>query len=69
MFKNLSIKVKLNLFLVAFIFILIFTGVIFGYYNGVVKTRVDIALKTDVIVQDLLKSRISVYQFLRNPNS
>lgn len=66
--KNLSIKLKLMIFPSLFITLFIVMGIIFSYYNNVALSRNNIAIQTDEIVQQLLNTRISVYQFLRTAN-
>jgi methyl-accepting chemotaxis protein len=65
--KNFSTKVKLLLFPLIFIIIVVVSGVVYSYYSGVENTRTQVAMKTDEFIQQLLKGRISVYQFLRAP--
>ena len=68
MFKNLSTKNKLLSFPILIVIVMVILGVVFNHYNNLVNTRVSIASQTDVFVQDLLKGRISAYQFLRAAN-
>jgi methyl-accepting chemotaxis protein len=63
--KNMSIKLKLILFPLLFILLLLVIGVIFSYYNSTALSRNSVAIQSDKLVQQLLASRISVYQFLR----
>ncbi len=67
--KNLNTKMKLLLFPIMFIIIIVTSGLIYTYYSGVENSRNKVALETEEFVQELLKGRISVYQFLRNPVS
>jgi len=69
MIKDFSIKIKLMLFPALFIGLFIILGVVYNHYNNLAQSRNDIATQTDKFVQQLLKGRISVYQFLRNPNN
>ncbi|PKN15375.1 MAG: chemotaxis protein, partial [Deltaproteobacteria bacterium HGW-Deltaproteobacteria-24] len=66
--KNMSIKLKLILFPLLFIFLIFVLGVIFSYYNNVAKEKNYLALESEDLVQYLLKSRITVYQFLQTSN-
>ncbi|RXK05198.1 methyl-accepting chemotaxis protein [Halarcobacter ebronensis] len=68
MLKNFSTKFKLALVPIVYIVIVTIVTIIFTYYNNVVKTRIQAAEKTDIFIQDVLKGRIAVYQFLRTPN-
>ncbi|MCK9336331.1 MAG: methyl-accepting chemotaxis protein [Arcobacteraceae bacterium] len=67
--NNMSIKIKLMLFPALFIGLFIVLGVVYSYYNNLAQSRNDIAIQTDKFVQQVLKGRISVYQFLKNPNT
>ncbi len=69
MFKNLSTKNKLLTFPALIVFVMITLGVVFAYYNNLVNSRVAAASQTDVFIQQVLKGRISVYQFLRTPSN
>jgi methyl-accepting chemotaxis protein len=69
MIKNFSIKMKLMLFPALFLGLFVILGVVYNHYNNLAQSRNDIATQTDKFVQQLLKGRISVYQFLRNPNN
>ena len=68
MFKRLNTKMKLMLFPIAFIVIILVCGGVYTYFNNQEDARNKVALQTEGFVQDLLKGRISVYQFLRAPN-
>ena len=67
MIKNLSTKTKLLSLPLLFLIIVISAGFIFSYYNTLSQVRSDSAIKTNVFIQEVLKGRISVYQFLRYP--
>nr|WP_226799998.1 methyl-accepting chemotaxis protein [Arcobacter suis] len=41
---------------------------IFTYFNNVAKEQTSAAVQTDLFIQQVLKGRISVYQFLRSPD-
>ena len=52
----------------AFIGIVIISALIFTYFNRITEQRTDAANQTDLFIQQVLKGRISVYQFLRSPD-
>ncbi|RXK08367.1 chemotaxis protein [Halarcobacter ebronensis] len=68
MLKNVSTRVKLMLFPVMFIIVIITSSITFKHYFGVSNTRNDAAVKTEIFLQQFLKTRIAVYQFMKNPN-
>ena len=68
MIKNINTKMKLLLFPLMFIIIVVISGFVYIYYSGVENTRNEVAIKTEKFIQELLKGRISVYQFLRSPS-
>ena len=68
MLKNISSKIKLMLLPTAFIGIVIISGLIFSYFNNIVEVRSNISIQTDLFIQQVLKGRISIYQFLRTPD-
>ncbi len=68
MFQNLSTKSKLFSFPVLVITMMVILGSSFGYFNNIMNNRVSAASQTDVFIQQVLKGRISVYQFLRSPS-
>jgi methyl-accepting chemotaxis protein len=47
---------------------MVILGSSFGYFNNIMNNRVSAASQTDVFIQQVLKGRISVYQFLRSPS-
>jgi len=51
-----------------FIIIVIIASFVFLHFNAIVKNRIDVSIQTHVFIEDVLKGRISVYQFLRAPN-
>ena len=53
---------------IAFIGIVIISALIFIYFNKITEQRTNAASQTDLFTQQVLKGRISVYQFLRNPD-
>ena len=67
MIKNINTKMKLLLFPFMFVIIVAISGFVYIHYSGVADTRNNVAIKTEIFVQQLLKGRISVYQFLRAP--
>ncbi len=68
MLKNMSTKKKLFLFPVLFVLIVVVSAFIYKHYSNMANTRNYVAITTDKFIQQLLKGRISIYQFLRNPN-
>ena len=68
MLSKINTKKKLLLFPAMFVIIVIFVGVIYTHYSNIADQRNEAALKTEIFIQDVLKGRISAYQFLRNPN-
>ncbi|MDD2894514.1 MAG: methyl-accepting chemotaxis protein [Aliarcobacter sp.] len=68
MLKNISTRKKLMLLPLAFIFIVICSALIFSYFDGITKKHTNSATQTDLFIQQVLKGRISVYQFLRTPD-
>ena len=68
MFKNISTKAKLMLLPTVFLMVVIISGLIFSYFNNIVEVRSNISIQTDLFIQQVLKGRISVYQFLRTPD-
>ncbi len=65
----MSTKGKLLFLPILFTLTVIISSVIFDYFNTKSEKRTEISLKTEVFIQQVLKGRISVYQFLRNPNN
>ena len=68
MLKNLSTKMKLLLFPLMFIVIVIICATIYVNKSNFADKRNEIAIKTEVLIQELLKGRIAVYQYMRNPS-
>ena len=68
MLNNLSTKKKLMLLPIIFILIVIVCALVFSYFNQINNQRIKTATQTDVFIQQVLKGRISVYQFLRVPS-
>ena len=67
MIKNINTKMKLLLFPFMFVIIVVVAGFIYVHYSGVENSRNQVAIQTEEFIQQLLKGRISVYQFLRAP--
>jgi methyl-accepting chemotaxis protein len=59
---------KLMLLPLLFIIIVIISGFVFSHFNKIVKQRIDVSIQSHILIEDVLKGRISVYQFLRKPN-
>ncbi len=68
MLKNLSTKAKLNIFPLLFVIIIVVVGSVYTYFNNMVQKRIAVAMETEMFTKQVLKGRISVYQFLRTPN-
>lgn len=68
MFHNLSTKGKLFLFPVLFVLAMVIIGLVYSHYSSKANSKIEIASQTDAFIQQLLKGRIAVYQFLRKPN-
>ena len=69
MFKNLKTKSKLLLFPLMFIIITAISGFVYSYFDNQKEVRTNVAFQTNEFVEQLLKGRISVYQFLRTPTN
>ena len=68
MLSKIDTKKKLLLFPIIFLIIVILSGVVYSYWSNISNKRNDAAVKTEEFTQQVLKGRISVYQFLRSPN-
>ena len=68
MLKNINTKKKLLLFPLLFTVIVIVSVLIYVHYSTIANTRNNAAITTEHLIQQILKGRISVYQFLRLPN-
>jgi len=68
MLNNLTTKTKLMLLPFLFVVIVLSSGITFNYYNNISEKRENASLQTEIFIQEVLKGRISVYQFLRKPN-
>ena len=67
MIKNINTKMKLLLFPLMFVIIVVVSGFVYFHYSGLENSRNQVAIETEEFIQQLLKGRISVYQFLRAP--
>ena len=68
MLRKIDTKKKLLLFPVMFMIIVILSGIVYSHWSNQSNTRNEVALETDEFIQQILKGRISVYQFLRSPS-
>jgi methyl-accepting chemotaxis protein len=68
MIKNINTKMKLLLFPLMFVIIVIVSGIVYVHYSDIENARNKVAIETENFIQQLLKGRISVYQFLRSAN-
>ncbi|MDN5047871.1 methyl-accepting chemotaxis protein [Aliarcobacter butzleri] len=66
MLKNMNMRKKLFLFPILFILIVIGSGLVYKYFSNIAHQRNNAAISTEEFIQQNLKGRISVYQFLRN---
>ncbi|MCT7912227.1 methyl-accepting chemotaxis protein [Arcobacter lacus] len=66
MLKNLNTRKKLFLFPTLFILIVIGSGFVYKYYSDMAAARNNAAISTEEFIQQNLKGRISVYQYLRS---
>ncbi|WP_123377844.1 methyl-accepting chemotaxis protein [Aliarcobacter butzleri] len=66
MLKNMNTRKKLFLFPILFILIVIGSGLVYKHFSNIVHQRNNAAISTEEFIQQNLKGRISVYQFLRN---
>ena len=67
MFKNLSTKTKLSLFTVIFIIATVITAIIYSSSISFVQDRIKISSQNTLLIDELLKARITFYQFMLNP--
>ncbi|MCT7526552.1 methyl-accepting chemotaxis protein [Aliarcobacter cryaerophilus] len=67
MFKNLSTKTKLALFPAIFIIATIVTAIIYSSSISFVQDRIKISSQTTLLIYELLKARITIYQFMLIP--
>ena len=68
MLQNINTKKKLLLFPLLFTIIVIVSTFIYVHYSNIANVRNNAAITTEHLIQQILKGRISVYQFLRLPN-
>ena len=68
MLRKIDTKKKLLLFPAMFMLIVILSGIVYSHWTNQSNIRNEIALEADEFVQQILKGRISVYQFLRSPS-
>ena len=68
MLNNFKTRTKLMLLPLLFIIIVIIASFVFLHFNTTVKNRINVSIQTHILIEDVLKGRISVYQFLRAPN-
>ncbi|WP_418185827.1 methyl-accepting chemotaxis protein [Aliarcobacter vitoriensis] len=68
MLKNVSTRKKLFLLPIVFVVVIIACTSIFLYFESNASKRQNVVKQTDVLIQQMLKGRISVYQFLQNPD-
>jgi methyl-accepting chemotaxis protein len=69
MLGSLNTKKKLLLFPIIFLIIVILAGAIYTHWSNLSNARNEAANKTEHFQGEMLKGRISVYQFLRLPNA
>ncbi|AXK49763.1 chemotaxis protein [Aliarcobacter trophiarum LMG 25534] len=67
MFKNLNTKTKLFLFPIIFIVAILITATIYSSSLSYIKERIYVSSKTTALIDELLKGRIVIYQFMLNP--
>ncbi|MBP9490601.1 MAG: chemotaxis protein [Aliarcobacter sp.] len=68
MLSKINTKKKLLLFPLLFLVIVILSTLVYSHWNNVSNERSEAATKTEQFIQEVLKGRISVYQFLRLPS-
>ena len=68
MLSRINTKMKLLLFPIIFLLIVVTVGAVYIHYSSIADARNTAAIKTDIFIQNILKGRISVYQFLRDPS-
>ncbi|MDD3054951.1 MAG: methyl-accepting chemotaxis protein [Aliarcobacter sp.] len=68
MLRKIDTKKKLLLFPIMFMIIVILSGIVYSNLSSKSNTRNELALEADEFIQQILKGRISVYQFLRSPS-
>ncbi|MDX4025873.1 methyl-accepting chemotaxis protein [Aliarcobacter skirrowii] len=68
MLSRISTKKKLLLFPIIFLLIVVTVGAVYIHYSSIADARNTAAIKSDIFIQNILKGRISTYQFLRDPS-
>eukprot|EP01029_Cantina_marsupialis_P031139 TRINITY_DN87_c1_g1_i1.p1 TRINITY_DN87_c1_g1~~TRINITY_DN87_c1_g1_i1.p1 ORF type:complete len:174 (+),score=14.92 TRINITY_DN87_c1_g1_i1:49-570(+) len=68
MIKNFSTKAKLMLVPIVYVIIVAIVTIVYKSYDNTVQKRIEAASQTEIFIQQVLKGRIAVYQFLRTPN-
>lgn len=68
MFDNMTIKQRLRLFPVIASILITVAALAYVYFSSVVHEKTLINDNSKIVVENLLKARITVYQYLRNPN-
>ncbi|WP_419770705.1 MAG: methyl-accepting chemotaxis protein [Candidatus Marinarcus sp.] len=68
MLKNMSTRTKLMILPILFIMIQVISGLVYSHYEGITEKKSRAAEQTNNFMLQVLKGRISVYQFLRTPN-
>ena len=68
MLSNVSTKKKLLVFPIVFTLIVAVATIFYVHYSKLVELRNSISEEIQVLVDDILKNRISVYQYLRFPS-
>ncbi|RBQ32123.1 chemotaxis protein, partial [Arcobacter sp. FW59] len=68
MLGKFNTRGKLFLFPILFILIVIFSGFVYNYFSSIANARNNVAISTEEFIQQNLKGRISVYQFLKTPS-
>ena len=61
---NISTKTKLFLFPILFVLIVIVSAMVYKSSMDYIQERTLLSVKTNTLVQDLLKARMSVYQYM-----
>ncbi|MGM0519514.1 MAG: methyl-accepting chemotaxis protein [Campylobacterota bacterium] len=69
MMNNLTTKSKLMLFPVFYVIVIIIAGFTFYFFQGKTTFNTEKSVEAEKIIQNLLESRINVYQFLLEPNT
>lgn len=67
MLHNISTRKKLLILPILFVVIQLLSGGIYSYYDHLAHEKTEAANETEHFIAQVLKGRISVYQFLRTP--